>query len=148
MSGLSPEPRRPRSRRALPRPASATAAGAMAIVVGVVVASGGVYTLLLLKDGNGFGLFGLPALALGVGFLRNGARVLAGVAESGDRLSRLAVIPATVSGLGIGGMVAGADWDNDASITQLSGFVAAFLLSATLIVLCERPTMKTYLDEN
>ncbi|MFD7260473.1 hypothetical protein [Streptomyces sp. NPDC059874] len=120
----------------------------MGIAFGVVVACGAVYVLLLLTDGNGFGLFGLPVLALGVGLLRNGVKVLAGVAHSGDRLSQLAFVPAVLAGLGMGGMAAGADWDNDASLTQLAGFVIAFILAVTLIVLCERPATKLYLDEN
>ncbi|MFE6844683.1 hypothetical protein [Streptomyces sp. NPDC057686] len=120
----------------------------MGIAFGVVFVCGAVYTLLLLTDGNGFGLFGLPVLALGAGLLRNGAKVLAGVAHSGDRLSQLASIPAALSGLAIGGMVAGADWDDDASLVQLVGFAAAFLLALILIVLCDRPATKTYLEEN
>ncbi|GLX30623.1 hypothetical protein [Streptomyces lavendulae] len=151
MSRISPEPERPRPRPHQPiprRPASATGAGVVGIVFGLVAASGAVYTLLLLTEGNGFGLFGLPVLAMGVGFLRNGTKVLAGAAYSGDRLSRLAVLPATISGLGIMGMLAGADWDNDATLPQLTGFVVAFLLSFLLIALCERQSTKTYLDED
>ncbi|MFD7559951.1 hypothetical protein ACFV9E_36240 [Streptomyces sp. NPDC059835] len=119
----------------------------MGVVFGVVVVCGAVYTLLFLMDGNGFGLFGLPVLALGIGLLRNGVKVLAGVAGSGDRLSQLALIPAALSGLGIGGMVAGADWGDEASLVQLVGFVGTFLLAVILIVLCERRATKVYLDE-
>ncbi|MFJ6783188.1 hypothetical protein [Streptomyces yangpuensis] len=132
----------------MPRPAAATGAGAMGIAAGAVVAGLAVLLLLLLTDGNGFGLFGLPVLALGAGLLRNGGRVLAGRTHAGDRLSRLAMIPATVSGLGIGGMVAGADWDRDGTLTQLAGFITTFLLSAVLITLCGRPETKTYLGEH
>lgn len=96
---------------------------------------------------RGFGLFGLPVLALGVGLLRNGGKVLAGVAYSGDRLSQLALIPASLSGLGIGGMVAGADWDREASLMQLIGFAITLFLALILLVLCGRPATKAYLDE-
>ncbi|MFC9293753.1 hypothetical protein ACFTWH_06830 [Streptomyces sp. NPDC057011] len=120
----------------------------MGIAFGVVVVCGAVYTLLLLTDGNGFGLFGLPVLALGGGLLRNGVRVLAGVPHSGARLGQLALVPATLSGLGIGGMAAGADWEDSASHIQLTGFAITLLLAVTLIVLCERRATKVYLDEN
>ncbi|GAA0299264.1 hypothetical protein GCM10010302_42260 [Streptomyces polychromogenes] len=148
MSDFSTEPRRPRPQRPLPRPAAATGAGAMGIALGLVITSGAVYTLLLLTEGNGFGLFGLPVLALGVGFLRNGGKVLAGVAHSGDRLSQLGLMPAIVAGLGIGGMVAGADWDRDDSLVQLAGFTFALLLAVVLITLCGRPSTKVYLHED
>ncbi|WP_030772353.1 hypothetical protein [Streptomyces sp. NRRL F-2664] len=130
-----------------PRPAAATGAGAMGIAAGAAVTAFAVVLLLLLTDGNGFGLFGLPVLALGAGLLRNGVRVLAGRTQAGDRLSRLALIPASVSGLAIGGMLAGADWDRDGTFAQLAGFVTTFLLSVVLITLCGRPETKHYLGE-
>ncbi|MET3984666.1 hypothetical protein [Streptomyces sp. PvR034] len=92
------------------RPGSATGAGVMGIAFGLAAVGGAVYVLLLLGEGNGFGLFGLPVLAFGVGTLRAGAKVLTGVSYSGDRLSRLALMPASLSGIAIGAMVASADW--------------------------------------
>ncbi|MGW7098880.1 hypothetical protein [Streptomyces sp. NPDC054838] len=130
------------------RPGSATAAGALGIAFGIVTVSSAVFLLLLITDGNGFGLFGLPVLAFGVGLLRNGVKVLAGVAYSGDRLGRLAGIPAVLAFLGIGGMVAGADWSRDESVPSLAGFVIALILAVLLIVLCDRPATKAYLDED
>ncbi|MFB7782986.1 hypothetical protein ACFC1D_09760 [Streptomyces vinaceus] len=138
-----PSPQPPAS-----RPGAATGAGALGIAFGVATVSGAVFLLLIITEGNGFGLFGLPVLAFGVGLLRNGVRVLAGVAHSGDRLGQLASLPALLSVLGIGGMAAGADWHRDESFTQLTGFVAALLLAVLLIVLCERPSTKAYLDES
>ncbi|MER5730286.1 hypothetical protein ABT084_18445 [Streptomyces sp. NPDC002138] len=131
------------------RPGSATAAGALGITFGVLAAGSAVFLLLLITtDGNGFGLFGLPVLAFGVGLLRNGYKVLAGVAYSGDRLGQLATIPAVLAFLGIGGMVAGADWSRDESVPSLAGFIIALLLAVLLIVLCDRPATKAYLQED
>ncbi|MFI5980267.1 hypothetical protein ACIBEA_05250 [Streptomyces sp. NPDC051555] len=129
------------------RPGSATGAGVMGIAFGLAAVCGAVYVLLLLGDGNGFGLFGLPVLAFGVGLLRAGARVLAGVSYSGDRLGQLALVPASLSGIAIGAMAASADWDSDASFAQLAGFGATFLLAVIVITLCERPATKRYLGE-
>ncbi|MFD7027556.1 hypothetical protein ACFWAR_05935 [Streptomyces sp. NPDC059917] len=129
------------------RPGSATGAGVMGIAFGLAAVCGAVYVLLLLRDGNGFGLFGLPVLAFGAGILRAGAGVLAGVAYAGDRLSQLALVPASLSGIAMGAMAASADWNDDAAFGQLGGFGATFLLSVIVITLCGRPATKRYLGE-
>ncbi|MFJ7203636.1 hypothetical protein ACIQWR_08890 [Streptomyces sp. NPDC098789] len=130
------------------RPGSATAAGVMGIAFGLAAVCGAVYVLLLLGDGNGFGLFGLPVLAFGAGVLRAGAKVLTGVSYAGDRLGQLALVPASLSGIAIGAMVASADWDGDATFAQLAGFIVTFLLAVVVITLCERPATKRYLGED
>ncbi|GAA3386292.1 hypothetical protein GCM10017750_68510 [Streptomyces racemochromogenes] len=84
-------------------------------------------------------------IPFGVALVRNGAKVLSGEPEAGPRLSQLLMVPAGLSGVAIGSMVAQADLDTSQAQNQLTGFIAAFVLSAAAIVLTEARSTKAYL---
>ncbi|AXE25438.1 hypothetical protein C0216_20075 [Streptomyces globosus] len=84
-------------------------------------------------------------IPLGIALLRNGARLLSGRPEAGPRLSQLLMVPAGLSGVAIGAMVAQADLATDSAQNQLVCFITAFVLSAATIVLTEARSTKAYL---
>ncbi|MFD3698040.1 hypothetical protein ACFWUZ_18130 [Streptomyces sp. NPDC058646] len=84
-------------------------------------------------------------IPFGIALVRNGAKLLSGEPEAGPRLSQLLVVPAGLSGIAIGSMVAQADFSTSAAQNQLAGFIAAFVLSAAAIVLTEARATKDYL---
>ncbi|MGW7434507.1 hypothetical protein [Streptomyces sp. NPDC054849] len=139
-------PSRPPARR---RPGTATAAGALGIAYGLVVGCAGVAGMVwgLSSFGEVGWLVFLSAFVIpfGVALMRNGARLLSGEPEAGPRLSQLLVVPASLSGVAIGSMVAQADFSTSGAQNQLAGFITAFVLSAAAIVLTEARPTKAYL---
>ncbi|OEJ30368.1 hypothetical protein [Streptomyces subrutilus] len=131
------------------RPGTATAAGALGIAYGLVVLCAGVSGMLwgLSSFGEVGWLVFLCAfvIPLGVALMRNGAKLLSGEPEAGPRLSQLLMVPAGLSGVAIGSMVAQADLATSAAQNQLVGFNTAFVLSAGAIVLTEARSTKAYL---
>lgn len=141
-------PSRPPARR---RPGTATAAGGLGIAYGLVVGCAGVAGMLwgLSSFGEVGWLVFLSAFVIpfGVALMRNGARLLSGEPEAGPRLSQLLVVPAGLSGVAIGSMVAQADFSTSGAQSQLAGFInTAFVLSAAAIVLTEARPTKAYLN--
>jgi len=82
---------------------------------------------------------------LGVALIRNGRKLLSGDPEAGPRLSQLLMVPAGLSGVAIGSIVAQADLSTDATRNQLAGFITAFVLSVAAILLTEARSTKAYL---
>ncbi len=151
MSHPSTTPRRdgrsgPPPRR---RPGTATAAGGLGIAYGLVVGGAGVAGMVwgLSSFGEVGWLVFLSAfvIPLGVALMRNGAKLLKGEPEANPRLSQLLMVPAGLSGVAIGSMVAQADLATSGAQNQLTGFITAFVLSAAAIVLTEARSTKAYL---
>ncbi|MEU9029012.1 hypothetical protein AB0D46_16115 [Streptomyces sp. NPDC048383] len=84
-------------------------------------------------------------IPFGVALVRNGAKLLSGDPEAGPRLSQLLVVPAGLSGVAIGSIVAQADLATGGAQNQLAGFITAFLVSAAAIALTEARSTKAYL---
>lgn len=139
-------PSRPPARR---RPGTATAAGGLGIAYGLVVgcagAAGMVWGLTSFGEVGWLVFLCAFVIPLGVALMRNGAKLLSGDPEAGPRLSQLLVVPATLSGIAIGSMVAQADLGSSGAQNQLTGFITAFVLSAAAIALAEAPSTKAYL---
>ncbi|MFE5330448.1 hypothetical protein ACFRCG_29080 [Embleya sp. NPDC056575] len=132
----SRSPRPPRYRSGV-----TTAAGTLCVLYGLVVGGAGGAGLLwgisAFADWGWVALFSPFVLALGVGLARNGWKLLAGDLDADSRLTRLLMVPTTLSGIAIGGMVAQADLSTGSAQHQLAGFGAAFVLSIVTIVLVE-----------
>ncbi|WCD91000.1 hypothetical protein KPP03845_107429 [Streptomyces xanthophaeus] len=139
-------PSGPAARR---RPGTATAAGGLGIAYGLVVGCAGVAGMVwgLSSFGEVGWLVFLSAFVIpfGVALVRNGAKLLSGDPEAGPRLSQLLVVPAGLSGVAIGSIVAQADLATSGAQNQLAGFITAFLVSATAIALTEARSTKAYL---
>ncbi|MET9700898.1 hypothetical protein ABZY31_28840 [Streptomyces sp. NPDC006529] len=139
-------PSGPTARR---RPATATAAGVLAIACGLVVAGAGAAGMVwgIVAFGEVGWLVFLCAfvLPLGVAILRNGARLLSGDSEAGSRLNQLLGIPASLSFIAIGNMVVQADLARSEAQHQLAGFITAFVLAAAAMALAEARPTKAYL---
>ncbi|MGW6708795.1 hypothetical protein ACWGDE_28445 [Streptomyces sp. NPDC054956] len=84
-------------------------------------------------------------IPFGVALVRNGAKLLSGGPEAGPRLSQLLAVPAVLSGVAIGSIVAQADLATGGAQSQLAGFITAFLASVAAILLTEARSTKTYL---
>ncbi|GCD95740.1 hypothetical protein [Embleya hyalina] len=143
MSHPPVDPRRGSPSRRPPqyRSGVTTVAGTLCILYGLIVggagAAGTAWGLSDFADWGWVALFGPFVMALGVGLVRNGRKFLAGDLDADSRLTRLLMMPTTLAGIAIGGMVAQADLSTGAAQRQLAGFVTTFVLSVVTIVLVE-----------
>ncbi|MCF2531390.1 hypothetical protein [Yinghuangia soli] len=131
-----PYRRPPRSRSG-----TETAAGVLGFTYGLII--GGAGAAGMMWGISDFGEVGWLALlcpfviALGVAMLRNGWWLLKGDGD-GERLAQLLFVPAGLSGVAIGSIIAQGDLSTDSIQKQLTGFIAAFVLSVIGIVMASR----------
>ncbi|MFI6984002.1 hypothetical protein ACIBSV_36040 [Embleya sp. NPDC050154] len=119
-----------------------TVAGVLGIAYGLIVgcagAAGMVWGLSSFGEVGWLVFLGVFVVALGVALARNGWKLLKGEPGADDRLIQLLMVPAGLSGVAIGSMVAQADLSTGAVQNQLAGFIAAFVLSVAAILLTSR----------
>ncbi|MEU0934169.1 hypothetical protein [Embleya sp. NPDC005971] len=119
-----------------------TVAGVLGITYGLIVGSAGaagmVWGLVSFGDVGWLAFLSVFVIALGVALTRNGWKLLKWESGADDRLIQLLMVPAGLSGVAIGSMVAKADLSTGAAQNQLTGFITAFVLSVAAILLTSR----------
>ncbi|MFD7628925.1 hypothetical protein ACFV7Q_23310 [Streptomyces sp. NPDC059851] len=149
---MTTPPRNPHDHGPTPPPASArrpgvaTAAGALALLIGGITTCYAV-TMGIETIESGFGpMICFVLMLFGLSIARNAFRLLAADPDGAERLTVQLGIMAGLSGVAIGSMIAQADFSTDGAQEQIIGFIAGFALSALALVLCSHRATKDYVE--